>query len=319
MTTDTTAESDIATQGRLAKPRRGKAAAQDEMMAPTDVREAASRSRRTNRTIDASTAMPRALRDTSVPAHLAGPPRPVSPATLSLPAIPHREMEFATGAVVVPETDVIETARGTTGRRRAVQPPEQSDVAPAKQRKRTAERKQADIEETTNRFVVRSNSQLPDVGEILGDDDDLTHLRNLPAVIPTTEERQIVTPGNTDILPAVHKDASIAPYDLTIIPGAQALAAHDTTPVKAPRLHVRARKRIHRVVLIVATALILMAAITFVPLAQAKGSPFAKWLSSANAFAIPTPTPTPVPLYPSHPYAAGEHSFVCVALPFARL
>jgi hypothetical protein len=315
-----TAEGDITTQGRLAKPRRGKAAAQDEAMAPTDVREAASRSRRTNRTTDATAIAPRALRDTSVPAHLAGSSRPVSPATLSLPAIPHREMEFATGAVVVPEPDVIETARGTTGRRRAVQPPEQSDVAPAKQRKRAGGNKQADVEETVNRFVVRSNGPLPDVGAILGDeDDDLTMQRNLPAVIPTTEERQIVSPGNTDMLPAVHKDATIAPYDLTIIPGTQALSIHDTAPVRAPRLHVRARKRVHRVVLIVAASLILMAAITFVPLAQAKGSPLAQWLSGANAFAIPTPTATPVPLYPSHPYVSGEHSFVCVALPFARL
>lgn len=315
------AEDDIATQERSARPRKKKATAQGEATTLMDAREAASRSRRTNRTFDATVEAPRAPGDTSLPAHLAGPARPVTPATLSLPAIPHTKMESATAPVAIPSPDVIDTTRratGASGRHRTVKSPDQSDVETATRRKRTAGSKKADIEEPTNRFAVRSSVSLPDVGEILGDA-EITTRRNLPAVIPPPEERQIVSPANTGTLPAVHKDTTLAPYDLTIIPGTQELRMHDTAPIRAPRLHVRARKRIHRVVLVVAAALLLMAAISFVPLAQAKGSPLAQWLSGANAFAIPTPTATPVPLYPSTPYVSGEYGFVCVALPFARL
>jgi len=138
-----------------------------------------------------------------------------------------------------------------------------------------------------------------------------------------TESQSTATPTTTlhPAISAVSRPESAAAsihYDITMIPGT---TRHDTVPIhrRAPILHPKSRIRIHRFVLIGLFVLLCIVGVSVVPISRALGAPLLSWKAEANAFALPTMTPTPGPVYADHPVIGGEHSFVCVALPFARL
>lgn len=150
---------------------------------------------------------------------------------------------------------------------------------------------------------------------------------SLPAIPPDvvaatkieTLPRRALTPGATRSLDSVQRRATDT-YPITVIPGAAARATATTEFPVAPKLRPKARHRMHRLLIVAACVLVAATLITVIPLAKgSNGGPLAFWLAGARAYAIPTATPTPRPVYPTHPVVAGEHAFVCVALPLARL
>ncbi len=77
-----------------------------------------------------------------------------------------------------------------------------------------------------------------------------------------------------------------------------------------------AKERNHRIALAGALVGFLALLLAFVPVAHGAGITASPWFSQASSALYPTPTPV---LYPEHPIASGVGSFICTALPFARL
>lgn len=137
-----------------------------------------------------------------------------------------------------------------------------------------------------------------------------TNTRPVPAVRPTT------TPIRTVQKISKEQERALDACSTTLIPGT---LRHDQIWQGVPQLHPRSRARTHRLVAVGAMAILLVVALTIVPLARA-GSPMGAWISNSNAFALPTATATPPTIYyPLRPNVGGVGSFICTALPFARL
>lgn len=143
---------------------------------------------------------------------------------------------------------------------------------------------------------------------------------NLPAIVVTATPPETATPT---LPPSAtrNRNAALTAYDIAVLPGTH---RHVRPPVPgAPRRRPGAGARLHRVLLAAVVMMLALMAITAVPLVRGNLLPgVGSFIASASGFSLPTPTPTPSPtpvIYPLHPVVWGESSFVCVALPFARL
>jgi hypothetical protein len=140
--------------------------------------------------------------------------------------------------------------------------------------------------------------------------------------------RQIDPDGVPDqpaISPAVPPDykAVIIPsaaLPVSILPGSP---TGEVIALRPPRKRRGANARIYRMVLGGFAIVLAVSLLTFAPLGRVVTSGSANWLAMAASYAFPTPTPTATPppaaKLPSHPAASDAGSFICVALPLARL
>jgi hypothetical protein len=174
-------------------------------------------------------------------------------------------------------------------------------------------------------------------------------MEDTPAAMPpdgeATQQRATVTDAAktaaqpvvpaTITLPVIPKKATqpktpaiLSPHQTK--PNNAALSSHPTHPVTvvAPKFRTPdpparplparpgAHKRAHRVAIATALGALIVFALTFVPVVHGAGANFPQWFTQSSAALYPTPTPV---LYPAHPVVSGVGSFICTALPFARL
>jgi hypothetical protein len=174
-------------------------------------------------------------------------------------------------------------------------------------------------------------------------------MEDTPAAMPpdgeATQQRATVTDAAktaaqpvvpaTITLPVIPKKATqpktpaiLSPHQTK--PNNAALSSHPTHPVTvvAPKFRTPdpparplparpgAHKRAHHVAIATALGALIVFALTFVPVVHGAGANFPQWFTQSSAALYPTPTPV---LYPAHPVVSGVGSFICTALPFARL
>jgi hypothetical protein len=150
----------------------------------------------------------------------------------------------------------------------------------------------------------------------------------------TTGRMRVVAPPTLS-LPAIPKEmtqpqmpAILSPH--LAKPDNQKLESHPTHPItvvtpkfrtpgpRATPLPPRpgAKQRNHRIAIAGTLVGFLVLLLTFVPIVHGAGVSAPQWLTQASSAEYPTATPV---LYPQHPIASGVGSFVCTALPFARM